>query len=137
PSNVERADHIPPAAHCEFYNAQRFTLNVTRSDMIAAGYSPSVRLFEAAACGVPIVSDGWEGLDLLFTPGREILVARTREEALAYLREIGEEERRRIGTRARARILASHTAAHRAVALEGWVRDLLKGRSPREPVALR
>src|SRR3712207_8248286 len=45
--------HLPPAEHRWFYNAQRFTLNVTRADMIRAGHSPSVRLFEAAACAVP------------------------------------------------------------------------------------
>ena len=60
----------PPNLHRDFYSAQRFTLNITRVDMIAAGYSPSVRLFEAGACGVPIISDWWSGLDTLFEPGR-------------------------------------------------------------------
>ena len=69
PANVERRVHLPPAEHRAFYNAQRFTLNITRADMIRAGYSPSVRLFEAAACGVPIISDWWDGLDTLFEPG--------------------------------------------------------------------
>ena len=45
PENVERIEHLPPEAHPEFYAASRFALNVTRADMIAAGYSPSVRLF--------------------------------------------------------------------------------------------
>ena len=68
--NVERIEHLPPPEHRAFYNAQRFTLNVTRADMIRAGYSPSVRLFEAAACGTPIISDVWAGLDTLLRPGR-------------------------------------------------------------------
>jgi hypothetical protein len=72
PANVERLEHVAPADHPAFYSASRFTLNVTRADMIAAGYSPSVRLFEAAACGAPIISDVWPGLDELFEPGREI-----------------------------------------------------------------
>jgi hypothetical protein len=75
PDNVERLEHVAPADHPAFYSASRFTLNVTRADMIAAGYSPSVRLFEAAACGVPIISDVWPGLDELFEPGREIAFA--------------------------------------------------------------
>ncbi len=70
PANVARIEHLPPADHSAFYNAQRFTLNVTRADMIAAGWSPSVRLFEAAACGTPIISDWWAGLDSLFDPGQ-------------------------------------------------------------------
>src|SRR5581483_8750947 len=75
PGNVERIEHLPPAAHRAFYNAQKFTLNITRADMVRAGYSPSVRLFEAAACGTPIISDDWRGLETFFTPGEEILVS--------------------------------------------------------------
>ncbi len=118
PANVERIEHLPPAEHRAFYNAQRWTLNVTRADMIAAGYSPSVRLFEAAACGVSVLSDAWEGLDTFFDIGAEILVATTAEEALSVLRELPEDERQGIGARARARVLLSHTAAHRAAELE-------------------
>ncbi len=66
---------MPPAEHAAFYAASRFTLNVTRADMIRAGYSPSVRLFEAAACGTPIISDVWDGLETIFVPGREIVLA--------------------------------------------------------------
>lgn len=121
PSNVKRIEHLPPARHRAFYNAQRFTLNVTRDDMIRAGYSPSVRLFEAAACGTPIISDYWEGLDSLFEIGREILVARSASESLRILQETPEEERIRIGERARARVLHEHTAAHRAAQLESYI----------------
>ena len=102
--------------------SQRFTLNITRADMIRAGYSPSVRLFEAAACGVPIISDWWDGLDTLFTPGKEILVARSPDDTLRYLRETSEEDRKAIGRRARRRVLAEHTAAHRAAELEAHAR---------------
>ncbi len=37
PANVERLEHVPPADHAAFYAASRFTLNVTRADMIEAG----------------------------------------------------------------------------------------------------
>lgn len=121
PGNVQRIDHLPPSEHRAFYNAQAFTLNVTRADMIRAGYSPSVRLFEAAACATPIISDYWDGLDTVFEIGREILVARSAAESLGYLRETPEEERRRIGERARNRVLAEHTAEHRAGELEGYL----------------
>ena len=121
PANVRRIEHLAPAQHRAFYNAQRFTLNLTRADMVAAGWSPSVRLFEAAACGVPIISDSWPGLETLLTPGRELLVARTAGETLEYVREIPETERHQIGERARLRVLAEHTAAHRAAELEGYL----------------
>lgn len=125
PKNVKRFQHLAPAKHRRFYNAQRFTLNVTRADMIAAGWSPSVRLFEAAACGTPILSDSWPGLGSLFKIGEEILTVRHAGDVLCYLRDIPESERRALGQRARARVLREHTAAHRAEELEGHALCLL------------
>jgi spore maturation protein CgeB len=121
PANVQYMPHLPPSTHRAFYNRQRFTLNVTRADMIAAGWSPSVRLFEAAACGTPIISDRWTGLESLFVPGEEIFLADSPAEVLRLLRELPEDERRRVGERARQRVLAEHTAAHRAAELEAHV----------------
>lgn len=118
PANVERIDHVGPADHPAFYAASRYTLNVTRADMIAAGHSPSVRLFEAGACAAPIISDRWEGLDQLFSPGREIVLADDSQDVLAALRA-PEAQRLAMADAARARILAAHTAKHRARDLEG------------------
>jgi spore maturation protein CgeB len=118
PRNVKRIDHLPPARHRAFYNAGRYTLNITRADMRRAGYSPSVRLFEAAACAAPIISDSWPGLASILKPGEEVLVAESTAEVLEYLRTIPESERRAIGRRARRRILREHTAEHRALELE-------------------
>ena len=125
PENVHRITHLPPEEHKSFYNAQRFTLNVTRADMVAAGFSPSVRLFEAAACGTPIISDYWVGLETFFALGEEILTARSSTEALQYLREVPEGERQALGARARQRVLAQHTAGHRAEELLGYAHGLL------------
>ena len=124
PPNVERIDHLPPTEHKRFYAQQRFTLNVTRADMVRAGWSPSVRLFEAAACAVPVISDPWDGLDTIFEPGREILVARNTSDVMGYVTELPEEERQAIGARARRRVLAEHTAGHRAAALERYLAEL-------------
>jgi spore maturation protein CgeB len=124
PENVHRIEHLSPDRHRDFYRAQRFTLNVTRADMVAAGFSPSVRLFEAAACGTPIISDWWKGLDAFFTPEREILVSRSPKETLEILERLPEEERHELGLRARTRLVAEHTPAHRAEALEGYVASL-------------
>lgn len=126
PSNVHRLEHLPPAEHRAFYNSQRFTLNVTRSEMVKVGYSPSVRLFEAAACGMPIISDWWEGLETILLPEEEILVSRSPADTLRCLRETSESKRREIGRRARARILAEHTYAHRAAELESYALELIR-----------
>ncbi len=114
PANVERIDHLGPDEHRAFYAAQRFTLNVTRADMVRRGWSPSVRLFEAACCGVPIISDWWPGLDEVFRPDTEILIARDAEDAHRLLRDVPEERRRAIGAAARTRALSAHTGDHSA-----------------------
>jgi spore maturation protein CgeB len=88
--------------------------------MIRAGYSPSVRLFEAAACGVPIISDYWKGLESIFEPGTEIIISESAADTKRALDDIGERERRAIGRRARRRVLADHTAEHRAIQLETY-----------------
>ncbi len=121
PDNVDRIEHLPPSEHRSFYNSQLFTLNVTRADMIRAGYSPSVRLFEAAASSTPIISDYWQGIETIFEIGKDILIASSPQEVLQYLQEMPEAERRAIGQNARTRVLAEHTAAHRAAQLEHYV----------------
>ncbi len=121
PANVERFDHVGPADHAEFYGCSRFTLNVTRAAMVSAGWSPSVRLFEAAACATPIISDPWEGLDAIFTPGRDILVAADGDVVLEALTAMPEAGRQAFGSAGRACVLAGHTAAHRAAELDGYI----------------
>lgn len=125
PPNVERIEHLAPGAHRQFYSQQRFTLNLTRAAMIAAGYSPSVRLFEAAACGVPIISDRWPGIETLFVSGEEILLVDRPTEVREILLGYSEDESMEIGWRARERILLSHTAAHRAHELEELIQLVL------------
>ena len=120
--NIWFVRHLPPAEHPPFYAASRLTLNVTREAMARSGWCPSGRLFEAAACGVPILSDVWDGLDAFFEPGREILLARTTEDALDAL-DMGGAELAAVARRARERCLDEQTAERRAremvAALEG------------------
>jgi spore maturation protein CgeB len=118
PDNVERRDHLSPDQHRRFYNQQRFTLNLTRADMIAAGWSPSIRLFEAAACGTPIISDRWPGIEDFFTPHCEILLASSDIDVVRLLHDLPAGTAAAIGQAARQRVLAEHTAAHRARELE-------------------
>jgi spore maturation protein CgeB len=120
--NIYFVRHLPPSEHAAFYSSCRLTLNVTRRAMAEMGYCPSGRIFEAAACGVPILSDWWEGLDEFFTPEQELLVATTTDDATAAL-QLSDDELTAIGRRARERALDEHTSGHRAqqlvAALEG------------------
>ena len=115
--NIHFVHHVPPHAHAAFYSSAPLTVNVTRAAMAELGYCPSGRLFEAAACGAPVLSDWWEGLDQFFTPGEELLVARSSDEAAAAITR-APEELAAIGGRARERAFDEHTASHRAVELE-------------------
>lgn len=116
--NVRRIMHISPPDHPAFYSSSRFTLNLTRGDMVSAGYSPSVRLFEASACGAAILSDDWPGLDEFLTPDEEILLVSDTCGVAEILQNTSGAERDRMGRRARERILAEHTSDHRAAELE-------------------
>jgi spore maturation protein CgeB len=115
-SNVYFARHVAPPDHAAFYSSSRLTLNITRAAMADMGYCPSGRLFEAAACATPIVSDWWEGLDAFFDPHAEIVIATCAEDVVRAL-ERPPRELMRLGAAARERVLAEHTAHHRALEL--------------------
>jgi spore maturation protein CgeB len=119
-ANIHYKRHIPPPDHPAFYCSAPLALNVTRQPMARMGYCPSGRLFEAAACGIPVLSDEWEGLEQCFEPGREILIARNADAAVAAI-ELPRAELARIGAAARERALAEHTAGRRAVELEAAI----------------
>ena len=123
PANVDRIEHVPPSEHAGFYSSLGWALNITRADMIAAGYSPSVRLFEAACCATAIVSDRWDGVDEVFRAGSEILCVGSTAEVLRCL-ERPLSARRAFGAAARGRFLREHTAVHRAALLEGYVAEV-------------
>ena len=124
PSNVRHVRHVPPGEHASFYCSQRFTLNLTRSGARQCGHSPSVRLFEAACCGTPVISDYWDGLDVIFDVGEEILTAEEGMDVLRHVRQIPEDERTAIGEAARRRVLKEHTGEQRAVELESYIGSL-------------
>ena len=123
---MRRFDHVGPADHPAFYSSNRLTLNVTREEMRRWGWSPSVRVFEAAACGAAIVSDRWEGLDQFLTPGREILLPDSADDVVACF-DLSDAEIRRLGEAAREKILASHTNAARAREFEAELERVAAG----------
>jgi spore maturation protein CgeB len=130
PANVDREMHLSPRQHMPFYASQRFTLNLTRTPMKQAGYSPSVRLFEAGACATPIISDWWEGLDSLLRVDKEVFVASNAEDTLRFLRDVPDDVRLAAGYAARRRILAEHTPASRATQLEEYWKECHDNASP-------
>ncbi|GEM_PF-4510718 len=116
-------------SHRDFYNGQRFTRNVTRAHRVANGYSPNVRPFEAAACGAPVITDEWPGLEEFFQPGAETLVARSAGDVLACLRDLDALRRPAIAERARKGMLGAHTALHRAIEIEALVSEIRTSRA--------
>ena len=115
--NIRFVRHVPPPRHPAFYCSSKLTVNVTRGAMASMGYCPSGRLFEAAACGVPILTDWWRGLDHFYEPGVEIIVAHKTEHAVEAL-SLSDAELKRIGQAARERTLSCHTSRRRALELE-------------------
>ncbi len=113
-ANVHYVRHLPAGEHAAFYASSRLTLNITRRAMARSGWCPSGRLFEAAACGAPILTDRWPGLEAFFQPDAEILVADDTEAALAAI-DMPDGARFAVGARARARTLDEHNASRRAL----------------------
>jgi spore maturation protein CgeB len=114
PPNVDRIEHLAPAEHPHFYARQHFTLNITRAEMVMAGWSPSVRLFEAAACGTPIISDEWPGLTELLPEDEAIIIARSTDDVVSMLTSSDSARRARLAEQARKRVLDHHTGEARA-----------------------
>jgi spore maturation protein CgeB len=125
PPKLVRVVHLPYFRHRLFYNQQRFTLNLTRGPMVKAGFSPSVRLFEAAACATPVITDRWAGLEAFFEPGKEILVAASAREVLDIIGPESGARSAEIGQAARKRYLKEHTPLYRASELENYIADVL------------
>lgn len=136
PRNVRRIRHLSPRWHPHFYSSSRVTLNLTRKGMVEWGYSPSVRLFEAAGCGCPIISDSWPGLDAIFTIGDEVLLAERSQDVIQILEQADDCQLRRIGSRARERVLEEHSSARRAEQFENYVTSAASKRAPLASPAL-
>lgn len=121
PKNVRHIRHLSPRWHPHFYSSSRLTLNLTRQAMVNWGFSPSVRLFEAAGCGCPIVSDSWPGLNAILKIGEEVLLAKGAAEVISIVRDASDSELQRIGDAARERVLADHSSLRRAEEFESYI----------------
>lgn len=121
-ANVKKTEHVPPQAHPTFYSSSRITLNLTREEMARNGWCPSGRFFEAAACGTPLITDSWPGLESFFEPGSEIRVVHTANEVEAAL-DLPDGEVRAMADRAQQRTLDCHTGAIRARELLQYIEE--------------
>lgn len=124
PKNVRRIIHLSPRWHAPLYSSSRIVLNLTRERMVAAGYSPSVRLFEAAACAAPILSDTWPGIETFLVPNQEIILVQSWEDVVRQLRDRDAKELEIIGDQAQARVLSEHTSERRSQQFERYVEDV-------------
>lgn len=135
PANIARVQHLYPGDQAAFHSGQRFALVISRPEAAQLGFTPSARLFEAAACGLPVVTDAWSGLETLLAPGREVLAVSGAAEVAAILADMPEERRAEIAAAGRKRVLADHTAERRVADLETYLAEVVARRrvQPRRP----
>lgn len=126
PMNVHRIGHVSTRDHNALNCSATAVLNINRASMARFGHSPATRVFEAAGAGACLITDAFEGLEAFLEPDREVLVAHTGADVAAHLAALTPERAASIGHGARARMLASHTYAHRA----GLVETTLTGVAP-------
>ncbi|NJC26226.1 CgeB family protein [Neolewinella antarctica] len=124
PTNLTYLEHLPATNLVDFYNRQVCTLVINRADRQAMGYTPTRRLMAAAACGVPVLTTYWAGLEHFLEPDREVYTVDDRQSVLDILYGSDEKYRRKMGNRARKRILAEHTIGHRAQELLGYLSEV-------------
>jgi spore maturation protein CgeB len=124
PPNVTLLGHVGTEEHNALNSTPLAVLNVTRDSMVANGWSPATRVFEAAGAGACLITDAWDGIDLFLEPGTEVLVAEDGEAVADHLDRLDDETARRIGSAARARVLREHTYAQRAAQVEDVLAEL-------------
>ena len=124
-SNIRQLGHVSTRDHNPLNSTAYAALNISRASMADMGYSPATRVFEAAGAGTCLVTDSWTGIELFLRPDAEILVARDGADVAAHLAALTPERARAIGEAARARVLAEHTYARRAVAVDALLRSAL------------
>jgi spore maturation protein CgeB len=127
PKNVRWIGHVGTSDHNRVNCSARMVLNINRDSMAGIGFSPPTRVFEAAGAAACMITDRWTGIERFFTPDKEILVAGSAEEVVAFLRNISAAEAREIGTSMLQRALRDHTYALRAQQFDAIVAEALAG----------
>jgi spore maturation protein CgeB len=118
PANVRGLGHVGTGDHNALNSTPLAVLNVTRDSMVANGWSPATRVFEAAGAGACLITDRWEGIDVFLEPGAEVLVAADGADVARQLADLTSARAQAIGRAARERVLREHTYRHRAEQVE-------------------
>jgi spore maturation protein CgeB len=116
-AGIEYAGYLPNYQVPAVFSHFRATVHIPRRPYVQMLRGiPTIRPFEALACGIPLISAEWEDAEGLFTPGEDFLVARNGNEMRHHLKRLLEDEAlaERLATHGRRSILARHTCAHRA-----------------------
>ncbi|MFB3814650.1 MAG: glycosyltransferase [Terriglobales bacterium] len=122
PKNVRWIGHVATGDHNRVNCSARMVLNINRESMATVGFSPPTRVFEAAGAGACVITDYWAGIESFFRVGQEILVARSAEDIIRYLRSVDVHRARQIGAAMRQRALRDHTYALRAAQVDALLK---------------
>jgi spore maturation protein CgeB len=137
-AGIEFAGYLPNFRVPDAFAAAAATVHIPRRfyARVLPGI-PTIRVFEALACGIPLVSAPWEDSERLFSPGEEFLVARNGAEMRAHLDTIRRDPELAgsLAQRGRASIEACHSCAHRVDELLSICRSLGRDLSAPQPVA--
>ena len=126
-AGIGYAGWLPNFAAPRVFAAFRATVHVMRRPYVQALPGiPTIRVFEALACGIPLVCSPWDDAERLFTPGKDYLVARDGAEMTRHLKLLTSDPAaaRELAARGRATVLARHTCGHRVDELMRVVEEL-------------
>ena len=127
PPNVRLVGHVGTGDHNAFNCSPGAVLNVTRESMVANGWSPATRVFEAAGAGACLITDAWAGIETFLEPDHEVLVAEDGAEVADIVERLDPLRAREVGEAARKRVLAEHTYSHRAEQVDAVLRSFRGG----------
>jgi spore maturation protein CgeB len=115
-AGIEYAGWLPNFRAPEVFGRFRVTVHVPRRPYVEALPGiPTIRVFEALACGIPLVSCWWNDDERLFAAGRDFLMVRTPAEMQRALRDVlcDDELAATLAAEGQRTVLARHTCAHR------------------------
>jgi spore maturation protein CgeB len=137
-AGITYAGWLPNHEAPQAFSRARVTVHVPRRPYVQALPGiPTIRVFEALACGIPLVSAPWWDAEGLFKPGRDFLIARTGEEMQRVLGVLlaDDQLRRELAEHGRRTVLARHTCAHRVDELLIICRELGLDARAAQPLA--
>jgi len=127
-AGIEYSGWLPNYRVPEIFGKFRFTVHVPRAPYVTTLPGiPTIRVFEALACGIPLICAPWDDCEGLFTPGEDFLVARDGEQMKQRMTALMEDAQlaRALAIHGRRTILERHTCSHRVDELFGIQRELM------------